>query len=270
VAKSRRVGPTERMLSVLARLRSDPERVWPVERVKRDISGYENGVSCDRNWLYDSAALQARGLIKTGLTRPHTPRRTGVRYGLPVKPGNLHLSVREHAALVQARRARGTTEMPNPVAGDTSRAKSFEVTADSLRRLEDQGEWTTVGALAREMGQPRPARLLDKLKMAWCLDVDGRSVFDQVLLIEYCDGDRDVPPAEVRICVVRRTAPNEPLRETGLALVGIGAYTLEETAERLDLIADVLAGKLPGDAAVLESARSKLLRWQQMLRVNRR
>jgi hypothetical protein len=265
VTESHHVGPTERMLGVLTRLRSDPERVWPAERLRRHISGYENSVSGDRNWLYDSEALRARGLIKTGLTRRHTPRRTGVRYALPVKPGNLHLSVREHEALVKARRARGTTAMPNPLAGDTTRGKPFEIIADALRRLEEEGNWTTVGVLAREIGQ-RPARLLDNLKLAWFLDVDGRSVFDDVLIIDLYDGDRKLRPADVRICGVRGPDPDQPLRETGLALVGVGAYTLEETAERLDLIADVLAGKLPGDAAVLESARAKLQRWQKMLR----
>ena len=102
----------------------------------------------------------------------------------------------------------------------------------------------TVSELAAQMGM-RPARLLEKL------EVD--------------DGDGELTPAQVRVCVMRRPDPDQPLRGTGLALLGAGAYTLAETAERLELIEDVLSGRLPGDAATLQSAKAKLLRWQRML-----
>jgi hypothetical protein len=90
-------------------------------------------------------------------------------------------------------------------------------------------------------------------------------VFDGVLVIDKCDGDRDLPPAQTRICIKPGSDPDGPLRGTGLALVGAGAYTLDEIAERLDVIADVMTGKLPGDAAVLESAKYKLETWRQKL-----
>ncbi len=261
------VGPAERMMSVLARLHNEPRRTWPVQYLRRDISGYEDTVAGDRNWQYDSQALRARGLIVTGITSRHTPRGTGVRYGLPIKPGNLHLTKDEHAALIDARLARGTTEIPNPLAAEDSRGRQLEVIAEALRRLEERGGWMTVGELAAQMGA-RPARLLEKLKLAWCLDVDRRSVFLDALEVDDCDGDRELTPAQVRVCVVRRPDPDQPLRGTGLALLGAGAYTLAETAERLELIEDVLAGRLPGDAATLQSAKTKLLRWQRMLRDN--
>jgi hypothetical protein len=260
----RRVGPTERMLTVLNRLRRYPTRVWAVDDLRRGIPGYEDNRTGDRNWQFDSEALRARGMIETRITARHTPRRTGVRYALPAKPDDLHLSEEEHAALVAARRARGITdEMPSPLAGETSRGRQLETLAAALRRLEERGEWMTVGDLAREMGQ-RPARLLKALQMAWCLDDDGRYVFENTLDLDDPGGGSS--SAEVLICVVRRGHPQAPLRGGGLAVLGAGAYTLEETADRLALIEEVLAGHLPGDIAVLESAKYKLLRWQQMLR----
>jgi hypothetical protein len=261
----RRVGPTERMLTVLHRLRRYPTRVWAVDDLRRGIPGYQDTVAGDRNWQFDSEALRARGMIETGITSRHTPRRTGVRYALPVKPDDLHLSEAEHAALVAARLARGIAdEVPNPLAGETSRGGHLEMLAAALRLLEERGEWMSVGDLAREMGQ-RPARLLVILQMAWCLDDDSRSVFEETLRL---DEPEDLgSSAEVMIWVVRRGDPRGPLRGRGLAVLGAGAYTLEETADRLALIEDVLAGHLPGDSAALESAKFKLLRWQQMLQV---
>lgn len=261
---TRRVGPPERMLTVLNRLRRYPTRVWAVDDLRRGIPGYQDTVAGDRNWQFDSEALRARGMIETGITTRHTPRRTGVRYALPVKPDDLHLSEAEHAALLAARRSRGITdEVPNPLAGETSRGGQLETLAAALRRLEEHGEWMIVGDLAREMGQ-RPGRLLEILQMAWCLDDDGRYVFEETLRLDE-PGDRR-SSAEVMICVVRRGDPRGPLRGRGLAVLGAGAYTLEETADRLALIEDVLAGHLPRDADVLESAKYKLLRWQQTLR----
>jgi hypothetical protein len=260
----RRVGPTERMLTVLHRLRRYPTRVWAVDDLRRGIPGYDKTDAGDRNWQFDSEALRARGMIETGINSRHTPRRTGVRYALPVKPDDLHLSEDEHAALVAARLARGIAEeVPNPLAGETSRGGHLETLAAALRRLEEHGERMAVGDLAREMGQ-RPARLLAILRTAWCLDDAGRSVFEGTL---HLDEPEDLgSSAEVMVCVVRRGDPRGPLRGRGLAVLGAGAYTLEETADRLALIEDVLAGNLPGDSAVLESAKLKLLRWQQMLR----
>jgi hypothetical protein len=69
--------------------------------------------------------------------------------------------------------------------------------------------------------------------------------------------------------VVRGADPDRPLYHHGLAMLGIGAYTLAETTERLELIDDVLTGKLPGDTDALESAKSKLLRWHERLRKHR-
>lgn len=259
-----RVGPTERMLTVLHRLRRYPTRVWAVDDLRHGIPGYQKTAVGDRNWQFDSEALRARGMIATGITMRHTPRRTGVRYALPVKPDDLHLSEAEHAALVAARRARGLAdEMPNPLAGETSRGAQLETLAAALRLLEERGEWMSVGDLAREMGQ-RPARLLEILQLAWCLDDDGRSVFEETLHLDEPEDRRSA--AEVMIWVVRRGDPRGPLRGRGLAVLGAGAYTLEETADRLALIEDVLAGHLPGDATALESARHKLLRWQHTLR----
>lgn len=256
-------GPVERMLTVLARLRGEPDRIWSVEAVRRGIPGYGNPDG-DRTWQYDSSALQARGMIKTGITSRHTPRRTGVKYALPVKPGNLYLSASEHAALVEARRARGATEIPNPMAGSTSRGKQIATIAEALRRLEERGEWMTVGELAREMGK-RPDRLWDDLKQAWFLDVTPGSGSIDILDVEDCAGDRELRPSQIRLCVVRRQNTQRPLRHAGLDLLGAGAYTFEETTERLELIEDVLSGNLPGDAAALESAKTKLLRWREKL-----
>jgi hypothetical protein len=267
MTEPRRVGSTERMLTVLARLASGPSRVWPVDLLRKGISGYDAGTTGDRNWHYDSEALRARGLIKTGITSRDTLRRTGVQYALPAKPGNLYLSKEEHAALVRVRRARGIVGMPNPVEGDTTRGGPIESLTGALRRLEELGDWTTVGDLARDMGK-RSDRLLPILKAAYALDVDGRSVFDNVLLMDlYDDDDRERRAADVPICVCRRADPGRPLFDTGLALLGVGAYTLVEIDERLTLIDKELAGsELPSDAPALRSARSKLQRWQQILR----
>lgn len=266
MTRPRRVGPPERMLTVLHRLGRYRTRVWAASDLRRGIPGYEDTVAGDRNWQFDSEALRARGLIETGITSRHTPRRTGVRYALPAKPDDLHLSEAEHAALVEARRTRGTCEqIPNPLAGQTSRGVKLETLAAVLRLLEERGEWMTVGDLSREMGQ-RPARLLETLRMAWCLDDDGRYLLENTLdLDDPCGDSSSASAADVLVCVVRRGDPQAPLRNRGLAVLGAGAYTLEETADRLALIDDALAGPRPGNAAVLESARSKLLRWQRLL-----
>ncbi len=264
---SRRVSPTERMLTVLYRLSGRPGRVWEAEDLRRGISGYENTVNGDRNWQFDSRSLRARGLIKTGITKRHTPRRTGVQYALPSKPDYLHLSAQEHAALVEARKNRGTTEMPNPLGQASSRGNAMSTIADALRRVEERGEWTTIGDLAREMNprDPRPVRLLAQLQSAWCLEVDSYSLLDRVLQIEDSEEEAELPASRVRVWVVRGSDDQGPLLGKGLAHLGIGAYTLDEVTERLSLIEDVLAGTLPGDAAVLATAKSKLLQWQEML-----
>jgi hypothetical protein len=263
--------PTERMLSVLARLAREPSRVWPVDRLRRDIRGYEPSTTGDRNWQYDSEALRARGLIKTGITSRHIPRRTGVRYALPAKPDDLHLSKREHAALIRARKDRGIVGMPNPVDGDTTRGGAIETVTAALRRLEECGDWMTVGELAHDMDGARPARLLPILEAAWCLDIDRQSVFDGVLWIEHDDGDRELRPADVRVCIVLGDDADRPLLDTGLALVGVGAHTLAEINERLEVIKlELESDERPSDAAALESARSKLQRWQQILDQARR
>ncbi|MBP3083105.1 hypothetical protein [Mycolicibacterium fortuitum] len=261
------MNPTERMLIVLYRLAERPGRVWKAEDLRRGISGYEDTVNGDRNWQFDSRSLRARGLIKTGITSRHTPRRTGIEYALPPKPGNLHLSAQEHTALVEARKNRGTTETPTPLAQADGRGNAMSTIADAMRRVEEREEWTTIGDLAREMnpGNPRPARLLALLQSAWCLEVDGYSVLDRVLQIDDSDGEEELPASRVRVWIVHGSDDQAPLRGKGLAQLGIGAYTLDEVTERLSLIDDVLAGTLHGDAAVLATAKSKLLQWQERL-----
>lgn len=201
------------MLTVLALLAREPNHVWSVDRLRWDIPGYERGNTGDRNWQYDSEALRARGLIETRITTRHTPRGTGVQYALRAKPDDLHLSSEEHAALIRARKNRGNVGMPSPLDGDVTRGFGTETVANALRRLEELGEWTTVGELARDMGK-RPARLLPYLKGAWCLEAEYESVFDGVLLIEDEDDGRELRPAEVRVCVVQGDDRNRPLRGT--------------------------------------------------------
>lgn len=272
---STRVGATSRMLGVLALLQRYPQKVWTVATVTQRVAGYENGAA-DRNWQLDSAALRDRGLIEWADVAVGDGARTnsgqtnnryirGVRYGLPVKPVDLHLSEREHAALVEARRARGFTEFPGPLEGGGSRGTHLKTLGEAIRRLEEPGNyWTEVGELARQMNHPRPDRLLKVLEAAWALEVDAQSVY--LLVIEKFDEeDRPLPAPRVRVHVERGTNPDRPLHHQGLAMLGLGAYTLAETAERLELIEDVLTGKLPGDAKVLESAKWKLLRWQERL-----
>lgn len=110
------------MVGVLALLRSHPTRVWPFSAVKRSVPGYESGAG-DRTWQHDSAALREQGLIKWA-TRASDGTR-GVQYGLPLKPLDLHLSEQEHAALVDARRARGFTVIPSPLEGGSTEAPTW-------------------------------------------------------------------------------------------------------------------------------------------------
>ncbi len=276
---SGRVGSTSRMLGVLALLQRQPRKVWTVAAVTQRVPGYEKGAA-DRNWQLDSAALRDRGLIEWADLAPGHAARTssgqtnnryirGVRYGLPVKPVDLHLSEREHAELVKARRARGFTGLPSPLAGGGSRGTHLKTLSEAIRRLEEPGNyWTEVGELARQMNHPRPDRLLKVLEEAWALEVDEQSTY--LLVIEKFDEEgRSLPAPRVRVHVERGTNPERPLYHQGLAMLGIGAYTLAETAERLELIEDVLAGQLPCDADVLKLAKGKLLRWQERLRQHR-
>lgn len=278
---SGRVGSTSRMLGVLALLQRQPRKVWTVAAVTQRVPGYEKGAA-DRNWQLDSAALRDRGLIEWADLAPGHAARTssgqtnnryirGVRYGLPVKPVDLHLSEREHAELVKARRARtrGFTGLPSPLAGGGSRGTHLKTLSEAIRRLEEPGNyWTEVGELARQMNHPRPDRLLKVLEEAWALEVDEQSTY--LLVIEKFDEEgRSLPAPRVRVHVERGTNPERPLYHQGLAMLGIGAYTLAETAERLELIEDVLAGQVPGDADVLKLAKGKLLRWQERLRQHR-
>ena len=276
---SARVDSTSRMLGVLALLQRQPQKVWTVTTVTERVPGYKNGAA-GRNWQLDSAALRDRGLIEWAdvavgddarTNSGHTNNRyiSGVRYGLPVKPVDLHLSEQEHAALVEARRARGFAELPSPLAGGGSRGTHLRTLGEAIRRLEEPGNyWTEVGELARQMNHPRPDRLLKVLEAAWFLEVDEQSMY--LLVIEkFDDEDCLLPAPRVRVHVERGTNPDRPLYHQGLAMLGIGAYTLAETAERLELIEEVLTGELPGDAEVLESAKWKLLRWQERLRQHR-
>jgi hypothetical protein len=276
---SARVGSTSRMLGVLALLQRQPQRVWTVATVTERVPGYGNGAA-DRNWQYDSAALRDRGLIEWAdvavgddarTNSGHTNNRyiRGVRYGLPVKPVDLHLSEQEHAALVEARRARGFTEIPSPLEGGGGRGTHLKTLGEAIRRLEEPGNyWTEVGELARQMNHPRPDRLLKVLDAAWAIEVDKQSMY-LLLIKDSDDDDRPLPAPLVRVHIERGTNPDRPLYHQGLAMLGIGAYTLAETADRLELIEEVLTGDLPGDAGVLESAKSKLLRWQERLRQHR-
>lgn len=131
--------------------------------------------------------------------------------------------------------------------------------------MEESGDWTEVGDLARQVNHPRPDRLLKVLEAACFLEVDGQSFYNKLLMIENGDDDCPLPAPRVKVCIVRRGDPDRPLYDQGLAMLGVGAYTLAEIAERLQVIEDVLTGTLPGDAAVLESAKFKLLRWQKLL-----
>lgn len=263
------------MIGVLALLQREPQKVWTVAAVTERVPGYSND-SADRNWQLDSAALRDRGLIewadvaagdeaRTNSGRTNNRHIRGVRYALPVKPVDLHLSEQEHAALVAARRARGFTGLPSPLEGGGARGTHLKTLGEAIRCLEEPGNyWTEVGELARQMNHPRPDRLLKVLEAAWALEVDEQSVY--LLVIEKFDEeDRPLPAPRVRVHVERGTNPDRPLYHQGLAMLGIGAYTLAETAERLELIEDVLTGILPGDAKVMESAKRKLLRWQDRL-----
>ena len=252
-------GPVDRMLMVLARLRTHPTRIWRAQDLRRDIPEYSDHDG-DRNWQYDLRALRARGMVKTGITRRDTPQRTGVQYALPIKPINLYLSEQEHAALIEARRARGATDQPGPLDRDTRRGRHLATIAEALRRLEECGEWMTVGDLAHSMGE-RPDRLWRDLKRVWFLDLAPGTGSIDLLKVEDCE----LRPSRIRVCVWRKNDPRRPLHRAGLDLLGVGAYTLEETIERLDLIEDVLSGGLPGDAAALESAKTKLLQWRDQL-----
>jgi hypothetical protein len=127
----RRVSPTERMLTVLALLATEPAHTWEVGRLRRDVPGYEAGAAGDRNWHFDSQALRARGLITTGVNSRATPNRTGVRYALPAKPGDLHLSTAEHASLARLQVARAGA-LSSPLGGDTSRGVQMCVSSSDL------------------------------------------------------------------------------------------------------------------------------------------
>lgn len=265
-----KLSPAARMAAVLSLLQgAGTDHLLASNELWAAIPDYADGEpSGRRQYRRDLHALKARGLVQTDVTTERTPRRTGVRLRFIGKPKDWELTDTEHVALRAARSGHRGTAPLQVTQGRDEHGSALDLAMDALRPLEEHGEWMTCGALAVELARP-PAVILAALRELFTLDIEGRSLFDGVLLIEEFDEDSDERlPAEQVLMLAERnpTSTKHPLRGYGLDTLGRFAYTAAETAEALRIIDAELASLASADEADdLRTARRKLGNWAEHL-----
>lgn len=192
----------------------------------------------------DLKKLADRGLIETGVTTEQIQNARGVRYRVQEKPGVLHLTRDEHAALQRARRLL----QPNLALVTYGPSVSDLDIADSaMQALMERRGWATGPALANALGVP---------------DVRLRAILlalhDELDLVPI-QVREDEETWEVELTDGALSAGGE----RGLGAIGRFAYTRAEVDERLSVIERAKADERTSksDQDLLSSAAGKLQRW---------
>lgn len=249
---------SQRMVKLLSLIRAG---VTNSGDLRGRIADYE-GESGDRLYRMDLRALRSRGLVRTGIVTPQTPRGEGVRAVELSKPQAFVLSEEEHSALQAARdRFRDEQPMAPSTDGRDGRAAPLDLAMDAIRILEEKRDWVTIQNLATELSA-RPEVLIRALR-------DMPDDDNLTLLIDEFDEVTDEPldSAEIRVYVERPSLWGDgALRSVGIGQFGRFAYTEAETGDRLQLIERGLADpELANLHGHLSTAQRKLERWARHL-----
>jgi hypothetical protein len=264
--------PTARMAAILGRLAATPGRAVSSAELRVLVPDY-GGDRGNRLYRRDLRELRERNFVRTDISSTETPRRTGVQLRVRGKAPELHLSRREHAALVRAR----ARLRPGPVGVEvrTGRGRQLDVALAVVRYLEEGIGEASVSWLASHLGVSA-VELRDAL---WALEEHAypdQLGFPDIVV----DADEDELGEDedwtVRLSGVPRLfavlAAEEhggsPTEHRGLDHFGRFAYTAAETAERLELILVALDDDRTSDndRAALANAMDKLEQWYRELR----
>ena len=228
--------PTERLLTILRLLGNAQDRRGATKstRIRDKMGDVYEGVAGARMWRRDIRTLRERGLIETDQTTPTTPNRTGISLRVPPKPGHLHLTRHEHAAISQARHAlRPGPSAVSPLGGAPgSEDREIDLGARIVRFLEENDE---------EVELVQLAEWLDRLEsdVFELIDVFTREgVVNEPIVnhIEFGYETDDPADKELRLATVRlirrRSADGSPTRWRGMHELGFFPYSLAETDDR--------------------------------------
>jgi hypothetical protein len=266
-----------------------PDHTVSSQQIWDRVPEYDEGRASGRRlYRMDVAALEARGLIRTGVTTPAIPNRQAVVGRFVGKPADFHLTEAEHRAVRHARRL-VAAHGPVPVTDGPAQhgGAAFDLLLTAVRILEEHGDEMTLAELSTELRR-EPADVVFALHQGWMLESgpDNDEVLGD-LDIQYDEGseengqdnnegelwspdvpDRDWARADPKRVLVRVLKPvgKVTLLNSGLSALGRFAYTREETAERLAVIARALSERPAGlDRAVLTAAERKLRGWAAQL-----
>ena len=263
------LGPAGRVVRLLAYLSDHGGSADSVD-IRRGIPSYQ-GSTGHRMWRRDLRELRSRGLICPH--DPADPQGTAVVLAPLTKPKDLFLTRAEHEALQRARRLLGrTASSAAPLPADAP---------DDLRALY------RVVRYVEERGH-RPIPFAEATKDLGVTEVELTALLRQVVefdaeveedpahhraldWIDYLPPDADDPVGFLRMVDPAEAAGDAANtiwgHDRGTGQLGHFAYSYEETAERLALIADAeTSGLKEADLVRLRSARLKLELWLEHLR----
>jgi len=258
--------PTERLLTILRLLGDAQDRRGAAKstRIREKMGDVYDGVAGARMWRRDIRTLRERGLLETDQTTPTTPNRTGISLRVPPKPGPLHLTRHEHAAISQARRAlRPGPSAVSPLGGaQGSEDREIDLGARIVRFLEENDDEVELVQLAEWLDRPES----DVFGLIDIFTREGVVTEGLVRSIEFGYENDDPRPDTVRV-IRGRSSIGSPTRGRGMDELGFFPYSLAETDDRLSLIEQALAadGMDEGLRPDLVSARSKLDEWRSFL-----
>lgn len=226
-----------------------------------------------RTWRKDLHILREANLLLSGL--PHPNRRhgeaTGVQLVPRLKPVEMHLTSDEHAALRWARRVTPIESPASPAPGTTTTVDALSAVMRMIEESEDGAVTVEQVAIATDSSRG------EALKLLATLAGDGGANGGLPLDALYVDLDDDDAFAAAQARgehVVRvEVTPQEegrvghspsPAAGTGLALLGLFAYSEDETRDRLKLIRAALGSGHPElllHTENLHAADRKLRAW---------
>lgn len=244
-----------------------PDYRGPADAIETKVA------SGDRKWRRDLEVLTARGLVRTCPSRELGERADEIELVQIDKPAAYFLSPREHRVLARARHAlRPGLALPSPLNGEPATSDGFDLGGRVLRYLEENDGEVSPSDLCRFLGVRRQALA----KVVRSLADVGVAADYQLVYASDIDSEEDADERAEKLAakgldiegVSLWKTKGVPGQRRGLDNLGHFAYTDEEAAERLSLIAEALSSPLADDAETrchLESAQWKLELWRTHL-----
>lgn len=256
-----RLKPEIRQLVILSLL-ADAEGPVPAQQLKDTLfdSYPERPDSAHKRFSDDLRGLKDAGLVQ------YDSLRSPVTLVQWAKDPRLHLTGREHEALQEARAIAGT-RAPGVSRVPGGATEQLAVVAGLLRHLEEALD-VDVSELGDRIGH-RPTRVRKLLQRLQDMQDEYGDVTDPV------DGMnvRHHPKTGLAASATLTDSGDAPRRRStghrriGMEVFGLFAYNSAEANDRLELIELALQSDKHSDVESLQSAREKLLSWQQRLSV---